>query len=247
MVSIDINCDLGEGGGNDEKIMRYISSANIACGFHAGNINTIEKTILLASRYNVSIGAHPGYPDKENFGRKKMSLSPKEITALVKKQVSLLKLKTEENHQILQHIKPHGALYNQAATDIDIARAICKAIIEVDPRLVFMGMPNSAMQTASTEAGLNFCAEGFVDRAYTNQGLLVPRSTPGAVITDIETCKTRALQIAQTNTTTSIDNKKIDLIVNTICIHGDTENAIEIARSINEYLTTNNINIKATL
>ncbi len=245
MINIDINCDLGEGTGNDESVMPFISSANIACGYHAGNNQTMDDTIKLAIEYGVSIGAHPGYKDKDNFGRKNMNLSPKEIKTLVKEQILILKEKVEKAGKRLNHVKPHGALYNQASKNIEIAKAITAAIAETDKQLIFIGLSNSFMQKAAELINLKFWAEAFADRAYTNDGFLAPRNIEGAVVEDAELCKIRALKMVTKNKVTSVNGNEVEIKADTICIHGDNEHAIELAQSIYEYLKRNNISIKA--
>ncbi|MCW3786144.1 5-oxoprolinase subunit PxpA [Plebeiibacterium sediminum] len=244
-MQIDINCDLGEGIGNDEAIMPFISSANIACGFHAGNDIIMEKTIQLALQHEVAIGAHPGYNDKPNFGRKNISLSYKEVKDLTKEQINILNQKVLQAGATLHHVKPHGALYNQASRNIDIAKAIAEAIASVNKDLIYVGLANSKMEMAAKEFNLKFRAEAFTDRAYTNLGLLVPRKEPGAVITNVEYSKERALKIAQHKTIQTIDQKEIIINAQSLCIHGDNPHAIAVAKNIYEYLIQNNIKITA--
>ena len=245
MINIDINCDLGEGTGNDESVMPFISSANIACGYHAGDNQTMDDTIKLAIEYGVSIGSHPGYKDKDNFGRTNMNLSYQEIKILVKEQIIILEEKAKNADIRLNHVKPHGALYNQASKDINIASAIAEAITEVDRNLIYVGLANSVMQKAAKIKGLRFWAEAFADRAYTNDGFLAPRNIEGAVIEDAELCKKRVLKMVTNNKVTSVNGNEVEIKADTICIHGDNEHAIELAQSIYEYLKRNNISIKA--
>lgn len=245
MISVDLNSDLGEGIGNDEAVMAYISSANIACGYHAGNDETMDKTIELALKNKVAIGAHPAYKDKENFGRTNLDLPPEEVKTLVSDQIKILKTKLEKAGGKLQHVKPHGALYNQAAKDIQLARAIAAAIYEVDPRLIFMGLANSVMKQAADEIHLPFASEVFADRAYTNEGQLVPRSKEGAVIHDPEVCKSRVLKMVKEGCVNSIEGLEILLSADSICIHGDNPEAIALAKSIHDYLSANDVLIKS--
>ncbi len=244
-MQIDINCDLGEGIGNDEAIMPYISSANIACGFHAGNDIIMDQTIQLAKQYEVVIGAHPGYSDKKNFGRINMNLSYHEIKALVTNQINILNKRTSKAGVLLHHVKPHGALYNQASYNIEIAKAIAEAIASVNQDLIYVGLANSEMEIAAQKFNLKFRAEAFIDRAYTNQGLLVPRYEPKAIITDVAFSKERALKIAQHRTIQSNEQKEIIINAQTLCIHGDNPHAIDVAKDIYDYLIQNNIKITA--
>ncbi len=247
MKYIDINCDLGEGIGNDEAIMPFISSANIACGFHAGDNETMDYTIGLALKNKIAIGAHPGYADKNNFGRTNINLSHPEIRDLVSEQISIVYHKTNIAGTKLRHVKPHGALYNQAAVDIDIAKAIAESITSIDKDLIYVGLANSVMQEAAQKYKLRFRAEAFADRAYTNSGLLVPRKENNAVIYDTKICKERVLRIAQGKSIISLDKKEIIINAQTICIHGDNPQAIEVSKMIYEYLVQNNIKITANV
>lgn len=250
MHKIDINSDLGESFGNynignDSEVMKYISSANIACGFHAGDPVIMEQTVRLALDNNVAIGAHPGYPDLNGFGRRNMNLSSEELKSCVKYQVSALKGITESLGGRLQHIKPHGAMYNQAAGNYNMAFTIAKAIAEIDSELIFMGLANSEMMKAATDIGISFASEVFADRAYTNEGLLVPRSQKGAVIHDDEYCKKRVLDMVKNGEVISIDNKLIKIQADTICIHGDNPEALKLAIGIKDVLGANEVTIKA--
>jgi len=246
-MKIDINCDLGEGVGNDEAIMPYISSANIACGYHAGDIFTMDKTIQLAIDHNVAIGAHPGYDDKENFGRNNLNLTYSEIVNLVKDQINILHQMVTNKSAILFHVKPHGALYNQASVDINIAKAIAEAISSVDKNLIYVGLANSVMQEAAQSFNLTFRAEAFADRAYNMKGLLVSRKETGAVIEDSFICKNRALKMAQNKAIQTIDGQEITINAQTICIHGDNPHAVEVSKIIYEFLIQNNIKITANV
>ena len=250
MFQVDLNCDLGESFGsykigNDEAMMPHISSANIACGFHAGDPLTMEKTIVLALENDVAIGAHPGYPDLVGFGRRNMKIATDEVKAIIKYQVAALKGMTEALGGHLQHVKPHGALYNQAAKDPLLANAIAQAIAEIDPQFIFMGLANSEMKHAAAKYNLQFASEVFADRAYTNEGHLVPRSMNGAVIHDPQICKNRVLGMVLRSQVTSIENQKIDIEADSICIHGDNPSAYDLAVEINQYFEANQILIKA--
>lgn len=249
-MKIDINSDLGESfgsykTGNDAEVMKYITSANIACGFHAGDPVVMEKTIRLALENKVAIGAHPGYPDLMGFGRRKMDLTPEEVKAYVFYQVAALKAMTESLGGKLQHVKAHGALYNEAAENDSVARAIAEAVLQLDPGLIFVGLANSNMLEVAKKMGLKTAAEVFADRAYTNFGTLVPRSQPGAVIHDPKICNDRVLQMIKEHTVEAINGSKIPIDASTICIHGDNPAAIELARSLRDHLEKNGIEIQA--
>lgn len=249
-MRVDINSDLGESFGNykignDAEVMKYISSANIACGFHAGDPVVIERTIKLALENNVAIGAHPAYPDLQGFGRREMNLSAEEIKSFVFYQVSALKGMTEALGGKLQHVKAHGAMYNQASNNYEKAKAIAQAIHLIDPEIIFMGLANSVMIEAANEIGLQTASEVFADRAYTQQGMLVSRSLAGAVIHDSKYCNERVLQMLKNGTVHDIDGNTIAIKADSICIHGDNPTAIELAKSLNKHLTQNGISIQS--
>jgi len=250
MIKVDLNCDLGESFGsykmgNDEAMMPHITSANIACGFHAGDPLTMERTIKMALKHEVAIGAHPGYPDLVGFGRRNMQIVADEVKAMVKYQVAALKGMTEALGGKLQHVKPHGALYNQAAKDPLLANAIAQAIAEIDSELIFMGLANSEMKNAAAKFDLQFASEVFADRAYTKEGLLVPRSLDGAVIHDPHVCKNRVLAMVLKSQVTSVENQKIKIDTDSICIHGDNPKAYDLAVAIKNHLLENQIQVKA--
>ncbi len=240
---VDLNCDLGEGCSTDGAIMPFISSANIACGYHAGNEVTIRQTLLLAKQFNVSIGAHPSYPDRANFGRKEMELPLQEIKSIVIAQIELVKKLAEEIGLKLHHVKPHGALYNKAAKDIDIATIIAEAVKEVDSKLILFGLANSASGKAAEKTGLTFYNEVFADRTYTDEGLLTPRSDINAMISSTEEAVKQVMQMLSEGTVKSTDGKRIPIEADTICIHGDGEHAVEFAQHINSIILASNIQI----
>ncbi|MBE0650248.1 MAG: LamB/YcsF family protein [Bacteroidales bacterium] len=249
-MKVDINSDLGESFGaykmgNDAEVMKYISSANIACGFHAGDPIVIEKTIKLALENHVAIGAHPGYPDLMGFGRRKINLSPEEVKAYVFYQVAALKAMTEALGGRLQHVKAHGALYNEAAENETVARAIAEAVLQLDSELIFVGLANSRMLEVAKNIGLKTVSEVFADRAYTNAGTLVPRSKSGSVIHNAELCNQRVIQMLLENTVEAIDGSKIQIKADTICIHGDNPAALELAYSLRKHLEKNSVEIQA--
>lgn len=239
---IDINCDLGESygvfkKGTDEAIMPHITSANIACGFHAGDPQTIAGTIKLAKKFGVALGAHPAYPDLAGFGRREMSLTPEEVKNYVLYQVSAVEGFAKALGVGLQHVKLHGALYNKAAVDAKTAQAAVEAVKTLNPNLIVFAPPNSAMAKAAERAGLRVAREVFADRAYNSDGTLVSRKHAGALITDIAKIVERTVQMVRENTVTSVSGEKVQLgEVHTVCIHGDTPEAANIAQKLKKAL-----------
>jgi len=242
--AIDINCDLGEGFPNDAELMRYISSANIACGFHAGDENTMRRTVKLALESGVAIGAHPGYDDKEDFGRTPKQLSFDEIHDLVIEQILRIRAICNSFNTEMVHVKAHGALYNQAAKDREISAAIVEAVREIDANLIFYGLPNSVMIEEAERVGLQTASEVFADRTYQCDGTLTPRSEPHALIDDIETCKAHVLQMVRERSVVATDGTIVPIKADTICIHGDGAHAVEFASAIHRSLTENGIEIR---
>ena len=245
MKTIDINCDMGEGVGNDELIMPYISSANIACGFHAGDEKTMRRTVELCKQYNVAIGAHPSYPDKENFGRTDMLLHPGEIYEVIVKQVNSLEKIAEENDMAVHHIKPHGALYNMAARDRSLAPFVCLAVLDTDARYILYGLSGSYLIKGGKSHGLKTVNEVFADRTYKDDGSLLPRNKPGALIEDTDKAVAQVLEMVKDGKVTSVSGKKIPIVAETVCIHGDGAHAVEFAKAINQALKKEGIEIRA--
>ncbi len=234
-MKIDLNCDLGESFGNykigmDDEVIKFISSANIACGFHASDPLVMEKTVALAKENGVKIGAHPGFPDLAGFGRRNMNVSPKELKAMVVYQIGALNAFCKANEIKMNHVKPHGAMYNMAAKDERLAFAIAEAVAQVDESLVLIGLSGSALLTAAKEVGIKCASEVFADRAYEDDGSLVPRTKIGAVITNAEEASDRAVQMIKFGMVKSISGKEIPISADTICIHGDTPQALHLAR-----------------
>lgn len=249
MLTVDLNCDIGESFGvwqmgDDEALMNWVSSVNIACGFHAGDPTVIRKTVELAISKGLAIGAHPSFPDLQGFGRREMKMSESEIFDLVLYQVSALKGICEALGGRLNHVKPHGALYNQAAKNAAIARTIAKAVSKIDKNLILFGLSGSSLVVEAEKIGLKTASEVFADRTYRFDGSLTPRNMPNALITDTSLAIKQVLQMVKTQTVTTIDGKTIRIKAETICIHGDSKNAIEFARSINLKLKENGIKIK---
>ena len=228
----DINCDLGEGIGNDELIMPFITSANIACGYHAGDAVTIQQTIKACQKHQVAIGAHPSFYDKGNFGRKEMNLSVEEIYELIFQQLIIINEIAETVDQKLHHVKPHGALYNLSAKDAGIANAIAKAVKEFDESLILFGLSGSYSIREAKKVGLKTASEVFADRTYQDDGSLTPRLQPNALIEETGIAVAQALQMIKNATVTTLSGKIIPIIAETICIHGDGEKAVEYAKAI---------------
>lgn len=247
-MKIDLNCDIGESFGiyslgRDEDIMPYISSANIACGAHAGDPEVMKRTVGLAIKHGVSIGAHPGYPDLAGFGRREMSLTPEEIYSLVVYQIGALAAFAKVEGGALHHVKPHGALYNQAAMSKEISRAIATAVADVDPSLVLYGLAGSELIAAGKAVGLTTANEVFADRTYAPNGTLTPRRLPNALLTDAEAAADQVIRIVKHNAVQTTDGTDIQLEADTICIHGDSEQAVAFARFIHRRLQAVGINI----
>lgn len=249
MYFVDLNSDLGESFGsyklgNDEQVLNYVSSVNIACGFHAGDPVVMEKTVLSAIERSVAIGAHPGYPDLMGFGRRKMQLDASEARAYMIYQIGALKAFVEASGGKLVHVKPHGALYNMAAVDEHLAETLAKAVYDVDRELAFVGLSNSLMVKAAETVGLRTVHEVFADRAYNSDGTLVARQVEGALIKDIEVCVSRVLKMVKDRRVTAIDGTEIGIRADSVCIHGDSETALIFARTLRERLEAEGIIIK---
>jgi UPF0271 protein len=245
MVSIDLNCDLGEGAVADESVMPYITSANIACGFHASDPVLMRKTVELAARHGVAIGAHPSYPDRAEFGRSAMERRAEEIAADVTYQVGALWAFCRSQGVPLHHVKPHGALYNQAAVSLPVAFAIARAVQKIDADLILVCLANSAMVAAARQAGVAYVQEAFADRAYTREGRLTPREQPGAVLHDAALIAERARKMVTGKTVAAIDGTEPPLDFDTLCVHGDTAGAVEIVRAIRRSLEEANVTVRA--
>jgi UPF0271 protein len=241
-LKVDLNCDLGESYGNfkigfDEQVMPYITSANIACGFHAGDPIVMANTVKLAKQHNVAIGAHPGFPDLVGFGRREMKLTQKEATNYTIYQVGALQAFAKTAGVELQHVKPHGALYNMAMKYTMLAKAIVEAIDAVDSGLIVFVAAESELAKAASKAGLRVACEVFADRAYNSDGSLVSRAVAGAVIEDARTVTERAVGMVKEKRVTAIDGKVVDLgDVHTICVHGDNLAAVALVKTLQKGL-----------
>jgi UPF0271 protein len=249
MNFIDINSDVGERpeallDGREEELLAQVSSANIACGVHAGDISTMACVIRLCARHNVSIGAHPSYPDRANFGRTEMNLSSNKIEECIRSQVKTLVSVAKKLHCSVRHVKPHGALYNVATKDARVSAAIAAGVKIVDKRLILLGLAGSPMLDVWRGAGFTVAAEAFADRRYEPDGLLRSRKLPGAVINDPSEAVEQALAIAKYGLVVAADGSTLKAEAQTICIHSDTENAIAIARALRQVLPREGIQIR---
>ena len=248
MYKVDLNSDLGESFGAytigmDAEILRFVSSANVACGYHAGDPLVMEETVKKAKEAGVAVGSHPGYPDLMGFGRRNMVCSPAEAKAYVKYQLGALLAFTKAQGLKLQHCKPHGALYNMAARDKALALAIAEAIREVDEQIILLGLANSEMIEAGRELGLKVASEVFADRAYQADGTLVPRSKPGAVIHDTEEAIARTVRMVKEGKVTAITGEEVPLSADSICVHGDNPSALAFVESIRARLEAEGVSI----
>jgi len=238
MYRVDINADIGESFGAytigmDEVVLKGISSANVACGFHAGDPIVMEKTVAFAKLENTAVGAHPGFPDLMGFGRRKMVVSPAEAKAYIKYQVGALKAFCDAAGIKMQHVKPHGALYNMSAVDEKLATAICEGIKEVDPELIMLGLAGSAHISSAKAVGLNVASEVFADRVYMEDGTLVPRTRTDAMIKDPEIAISRVVRMIKEGKVETVTGKDIDIKADSVCVHGDNPHAIEFLNMIN--------------
>jgi UPF0271 protein len=244
-MQIDLNADLGEGAGSDEALLGLVSSANIACGWHAGDAKTMRQCVRWAIEHGVAIGAHPSFPDRENFGRSTMHLPPDEIVANVLYQVGALAAIVKAEGGKLSHVKPHGQLYNQAVKEPELADAICEAVRRFDPSLRFFGLAGSGMIEAARRAGLTPVEEVFADRGYMPDGSLVPRSQPGALIEDEEQSLAQTLSLVRDRKVTAIDGSTVPVNAQTVCLHGDGAHALAFARRIRDRLQQEGIAVRA--
>lgn len=249
MYQIDLNCDLGESFGNykigmDEEVIPLISSANVACGYHASDPIVMQKTIAMTKKFGTVVGAHPGFPDLMGFGRRNLSVSPAEAKAYTLYQLGALDAFCRTQGVKLQHVKPHGALYNMAAKDYELARGICEAIYEFDKDLIVLALSGGQLIRAGQDIGLRTALEFFSDRAYEEDGTLVNRRKEGAVITDENEALARVVRMIKENKLTAITGKDISIKADSVCVHGDGVKALEFVKKIREKLTDEQIAIK---
>jgi UPF0271 protein len=245
MVHIDINADIGEGCGEDAGLLAVISSCSIACGGHAGDAGTMAQTVRDALTNGVAIGAHPGYPDREGFGRESGYLRGPELYESLTQQVEALGDIAAELGARLEHVKPHGALYNDAIVDAELADIIARVTAEAPAAPALMGMAGTELERAAKEHGLRFVAEAFIDRAYEADGTLVSRKEPGAVHEDMNVATTQAVRLATEGHVTSRHGEEIEVRADTLCIHGDTPGAAEKARAVRDVLEAHGVEIRA--
>ena len=243
-MRVDLNADVGELAGQDEALMRCITSANVACGGHAGDAAVMRDTVGLAKAHGVAVGAHPGFPDREGFGRRDLGMAPEAVTAFVTDQVRALATIAARQGVRLQHVKPHGALFNVAVADRFIADAIARAVASIDPSLILFGLPGSRLIAAGGAAGLETAREVFADRAYRADGTLLPRSEPGAVIHDTDRVLTRVVTMVKERAVLAVDGTRVQLEFDTMCVHGDTPGAAELATRIRAALVSEGIEVK---
>jgi len=238
-MKIDLNCDMGENIGNDEDIMPYITSANIACGFHAGDEMSMRQTIRLAKQFGVAVGAHPSWQDVAGFGRREMSLPPEEVEALILYQIGALTAIAKSEGVEMHHIKPHGALYNQASKDKVLASVIAQTVKQFDEKLILVGLAGSELIKAATEVGLKVANEGFPDRNYNPNGTLVSRKEAHAILMSPDEVAKHALDLIQNGILLGEDRMKVE----TLCLHGDHPHAVENAKLVREALEKSEIEI----
>lgn len=241
---IDINCDMGEGVGNEEALMPFISSANIACGYHAGDANSILHTLELCKQYKVAPGAHPSFLDRANFGRREMELPVTELYELIIQQLLIMQEMADMADVSLRHVKPHGALYNMSARDPLIAQVIAKAVKNFNSQLILVGLSGSCSIEQAIEIGLDTISEVYADRTYQDDGTLTPRVTEGAMITDPAKAAAQVLEMVQEGTVTTVSGSKIPIIAESICLHGDGPHVLEFAKTIQQTLKAKGIDIR---
>lgn len=248
MSKVDLNSDLGESFGAytiglDEQVIQYVSSANVACGYHAGDPLVMDRTVAAAKQAGVAVGAHPGFPDLMGFGRRNMACTPKEAKGYIMYQMGALMAFTAAHGVKLQHVKPHGALYNMAGKDPELAMAIAEGIAAVDRDVILLGLAGSQMLEAGRKVGLRTASEVFADRAYQADGSLVPRSKPGAVIHDQEEAIQRTVRMVTQGKVTAITGEEVSIDAHSICVHGDNPSAVEFVKNIRAALQAQGVEI----
>lgn len=246
-MRVDLNADIGESGSNvpgvDERLLQIVTSGNVACGFHAGDPSVMRRTVALAARSGVAVGAHPSFHDLPGFGRREMEVDPRDISDLVLYQLGALSAIARAEGLRLQHVKPHGALYNMSARRADMAEAIVRAVVTFDRSLVLVGLPDSQLLLAGANRGLRVAAEGFADRSYEPDGSLTPRHLADAVLTDPRLVVERVVRLVRTGEVAARDGSTLRLRVDTICVHGDTPDAGELAAAVRLGLEENGVSI----
>ncbi|MFZ7200463.1 5-oxoprolinase subunit PxpA [Avibacterium avium] len=245
MKHVDLNVDLAEGCGNDQRLLQLVTSANVACGLHAGDFNEMRKAIRWAKENQVQVGAHPSFPDRENFGRTNMQLPDEELKACLLYQLGAIKALCEAEAVPLAYVKPHGALYNQAAKDEALATLIVQTLKAFDPKLKLMGLSGSLMLQVAEQQGLGVISEVFADRHYLADGSLAPRTRPDAMVENDDEAISQVLQMVLQGTVPSVDGVEVPIKADSICLHGDGEHAISFAEKIRQALTEHNIQLKS--
>jgi UPF0271 protein len=248
-MRVDLNADVGERRrgdlGHETALLRHITSANVACGFHAGDPGVMRDTVARAAEYGVAVGAHPGFPDLEGFGRRELQVAPADVEDFVTYQVGALAAIAAAQGVRLQHVKPHGALFNMAARDAALADAIARATAVIDRSLILFGLPASELIAAGVRAGLRTACEGFADRAYEPDGSLVSRQRPGSVIDDPDIVVERAVRMVRDGMVDAADGSAVALRIDTLCVHGDTPGAAELAARARSALEAAGIEVAA--
>jgi 5-oxoprolinase (ATP-hydrolysing) subunit A len=242
---VDLNADLGEGAGHDDELLALVTSANIACGFHAGDAETMRRSIEAARDRKVAVGAHPSLFDRENFGRKELPVKPDEVFDAVVYQVGVFQAIAEAANVRPNHVKPHGALYNMAARDAELAGAVARAIAQVDMKLILFAPQNSALARAAETKGLQIAHEVFADRNYLSDGSLVPRSRPDALLHDPAAAAERVVRMLRERKVRSVDGVDVDVRAETVCLHGDKPGAVDFARALKSRLEKEGVSIRA--
>ena len=249
-MEININCDLGEKSKfhsveNDPDLLNIINSANIACGFHAGDEETMEMVVKISKNNGVSIGAHPSFKDPENFGRKRMNLNSSEIRKLIIEQYEILQNIAQKHNERVTHIKPHGALNNMACEDLELATTLANTVYEIDKNIIYLVPTGSKMEIAAKKLNMKIACEIFADRNYEDDGNLVSRAKPNALITDPEIAKNHVLSMVKNQSLNCLSGKKISCEIDSVCIHGDNESSLITAKSIKKNLIDNGLNLKS--
>lgn len=243
MYKIDLNSDLGEGAAFDEQIIPLISSANVACGFHAGNSELMDKTVALCKKNGIAVGAHPGYPDKENFGRTNMRVTPAQVYDYMLYQLGALSAIAKSQGKSLQHVKPHGAMYNMAAKNIDLADAIVDAVRDFDDGLILLALSGSKMIESAKKKGIKYASEVFADRAYEADGSLRNRAFEGSMITNKDEAIARVIRMVKDGKVRAYTGEDISIEAHSVCVHGDGEKALDFVKSLNKAFIENDIKI----
>ena len=244
MLRVDLNCDLGEGFGHDEALLGQVSSANIACGFHAGNPNVMARTVSAAATRDVALGAHPGLPDLEGFGRRALPVSEADVYDITLYQIGALAAFARAQGRTLRHVKPHGALYHMAEADPSVARALARAIQNFDASLTLFGCAGGKLVQAGRDQGLRVAGEAFVDRAYLPNGALAPRSALNAVLHDPAEAARRAVRLVTEGKLTAVDGTELVIQAETLCVHGDEPSALAVARAVRAALEQQKIAVR---